>query len=164
MAINRGPWNALVDDDGSNLVGSIWNKAAIKTVLLDPIDALDVVVPVPFNAAHYSVYPSGGWTVTAGNVASFAYSRTNQTGIISLQVNNSVITGTPTLIGITSPLVGLRRTVTTSRTQITAGTMEIGGAYYETAGNVIWLQRPGGQLFPAGTLTEVSITIPIFLA
>ena len=39
MAIDRGPWNALVDDDGSNLVGSIWNKAAIKTVLLDPIDA-----------------------------------------------------------------------------------------------------------------------------
>jgi len=38
MAIDRGPWNALVDDDGSNLVGSLWNKAAIKTVLLDPID------------------------------------------------------------------------------------------------------------------------------
>lgn len=40
MAINRGPWSALVDDDGSNLVGSIWNKAAIATVLLDPIDAM----------------------------------------------------------------------------------------------------------------------------
>jgi hypothetical protein len=40
MAIDRGPWNALVDDDGSNLIGSIWNKTAIKTVLLDPIDGL----------------------------------------------------------------------------------------------------------------------------
>ena len=39
MAIDRGPWNALVDDDGSNLIGSLWNKAAIQTVLLDPIDA-----------------------------------------------------------------------------------------------------------------------------
>ena len=37
-AINRAPWTALVDDDGSNLTGSIWNKAAIKDVLLDPID------------------------------------------------------------------------------------------------------------------------------
>jgi len=45
MAINRGPWNALVDDDGSNLVGSIWNKAAIKTVILDPVDAALPVVP-----------------------------------------------------------------------------------------------------------------------
>jgi len=40
MAIDRAPWNALTDDDGSNLVGSLWNKAAIKTVLLDPIDVM----------------------------------------------------------------------------------------------------------------------------
>lgn len=44
MAIDRGPWNALLDDDGSNLVGSIWNKAAIKTVLLDPIDGAPTVL------------------------------------------------------------------------------------------------------------------------
>lgn len=36
--INRGPFNALVDDDGTNTVGSPWNKTAIKDVLLDPID------------------------------------------------------------------------------------------------------------------------------
>jgi hypothetical protein len=39
MAINRGPYNALIDDDGSNTVGTMWNKTQIKTVLLDPIDA-----------------------------------------------------------------------------------------------------------------------------
>jgi hypothetical protein len=39
MGIDRGPWNALVDDDGSNLVGTVWNKDTIKTVILDPIDA-----------------------------------------------------------------------------------------------------------------------------
>jgi len=39
MAINRGPFNALTDDDGSNTVGSVWNKAAIKDVILDPVDA-----------------------------------------------------------------------------------------------------------------------------
>ena len=36
--INRAPYNGLVDDDGSNTVGSIWNKNAVKNVLLDPID------------------------------------------------------------------------------------------------------------------------------
>jgi len=39
VSIDRTPYNALVDDDGSNLVGSVWNKNQIKTVLLDPIDA-----------------------------------------------------------------------------------------------------------------------------
>ncbi len=38
MAIDRTAYNALVDDDGSNTVGSLWNKQAIKNVLLDPID------------------------------------------------------------------------------------------------------------------------------
>lgn len=39
MAINRGPFNALVDDDGTGLTGSVWNKAAIQAVILDPADA-----------------------------------------------------------------------------------------------------------------------------
>lgn len=38
IVINRAPWNALVDDSGNNLDGTPWNKAAIKSVLLDPID------------------------------------------------------------------------------------------------------------------------------
>lgn len=39
MAINRTNFNLLVDDDGSNLVGTIWDKAHIKDVILDPVDA-----------------------------------------------------------------------------------------------------------------------------
>jgi hypothetical protein len=61
MAIDRGPWNALVDDDGSNLVGSIWNKAAIKTVVLDPVDAA-ILAPV-----------SGAWTPTDASGAGLAF-------------------------------------------------------------------------------------------
>jgi hypothetical protein len=39
MAIDRTAFNALVDDDGSGTTGSVWNKAAIDSVLLDPMDA-----------------------------------------------------------------------------------------------------------------------------
>ncbi len=38
--ISRTALNALVDDDGSELVGSFWNKAAIGSVIMDAIDAL----------------------------------------------------------------------------------------------------------------------------
>lgn len=55
--INRAPWTALVDDDGSNTTGSIWNKAAIKTVILDPADAA------------YLTPTSGTWTPTDGSGA-----------------------------------------------------------------------------------------------
>jgi len=60
MAIDRGPWNALVDDDGSNLVGSIWNKAAIKSVILDPADAAFAAV-------------SGTWTPSDGSGAGLVF-------------------------------------------------------------------------------------------
>jgi hypothetical protein len=59
MAIDRAPWNALVDDDGSNLIGSVWNKAAIKTVLLDPIDAMGTPYQVITNA---ETGPIANWT------------------------------------------------------------------------------------------------------
>jgi hypothetical protein len=39
MPVNRAPFNALVDDDGTNTIGTPWNKAAIKGVVLDPVDA-----------------------------------------------------------------------------------------------------------------------------
>jgi hypothetical protein len=48
MAIDRTNYNALVDDDGSNLVGTPWTKNIVKTVVLDPIDAaLALLTPAP---------------------------------------------------------------------------------------------------------------------
>lgn len=39
MPIDRTAFDALVDDDGTNTIGTPWDKAAIEAVLLDPIDA-----------------------------------------------------------------------------------------------------------------------------
>jgi len=38
--IDRTQYNALIDDDGSNTVGTPWTKNIVKIVLLDPIDVL----------------------------------------------------------------------------------------------------------------------------
>jgi hypothetical protein len=40
MPIDRTAYNLLVDDSGGNLDGTIWTKNQVKTVILDPIDAL----------------------------------------------------------------------------------------------------------------------------
>jgi len=183
MAIDRAPWNALVDDDGSNLVGTVWNKDKIKTVILDPVDAalasspteipsggatadvltrdlavptfgskwapINTVVDVPFNAASYGVYPAGSWT--------------GKIGLVSFDIRNSVIAGTPLLLSVVCPLVGPRRTISTARIALTSGTLELGGCYFEIADGRIYLQRIAGN-WPAGTLAEVSITIPLLLA
>ena len=66
MAIDRGPWNALIDDDGSNLVGTIWNKDKIKTVILDPTDAA-LVASVPSIQAYTPVLSGPATAPTLGN-------------------------------------------------------------------------------------------------
>jgi hypothetical protein len=58
MAIDRGPWNALIDDDGSGLVGTVWNKDKIKTVILDPAEAADVALEASLLAADAALEAS----------------------------------------------------------------------------------------------------------
>jgi len=56
MSLNRVPFNALVDDNGTGAVGTPWNKQAIKDVILDPVDALvrtATWAAVPFNVANF---------------------------------------------------------------------------------------------------------------
>ncbi len=80
MSIDRAPWNALIDDDGSNLVGLIWNKDKIKTVILDPVDAalLDagrlntVITSTDTGTIHNWVPRSAGYTVIQWNGAADA--------------------------------------------------------------------------------------------
>jgi len=103
MAIDRGPWNALVDDDGSNLVGTVWNKDKIKTVLLDPIDAIGQWVDVPFDAANFTA-SSGTWTVTAGNQQVFRYAILNaKTAALAIVITASSVSASTVRIKITLP-------------------------------------------------------------
>ena len=44
MALDRTWFNSLVDDDGSGSVGTIWNKAAVDS-LMDAVDVLAETVP-----------------------------------------------------------------------------------------------------------------------
>jgi hypothetical protein len=63
MAINRGPFNALVDDDGTGTTGTPWNKAQIAGVILDPVDAAIAGIPLP-PAGPITVLGSGSGTST----------------------------------------------------------------------------------------------------
>jgi len=88
MAINRAPFNALVDDDGTGTTGTPWNKAQIKSVILDPTDAALVTLggtwaAVPFNVANF--WPG----VTAAQVTTNCYVVIANTLIWLLQIANA---------------------------------------------------------------------------
>lgn len=60
--INRAPFNALIDDNGTGLTGTLWGKDDIKDVLLDPIDvalAGAVAYPLSIGSALYVPLAAG---------------------------------------------------------------------------------------------------------
>lgn len=103
MPIDRTPFNALVDDNGTNTIGSPWNKAAIAGVILDPVDAAigGVWVDVAYNAANFSVSGTGSWGTVAP--ATNAYMVSGKTLTWALYFINWSITGTPTSLDIVIP-------------------------------------------------------------
>jgi hypothetical protein len=54
MALDRTWYNTLVDDDGSNTVGSVWDKGDVNA-LMNTIDS---------EFLKYSLYAAGTWTPT----------------------------------------------------------------------------------------------------
>jgi hypothetical protein len=96
--IDRTNWTALVDDDGSNLVGTIVTKDKLKTVLLDPIDAA-------FGSAAST--PST-WTPTFG--AEGGGTITLSTALGTYEKRGKIVTaaGYCKVGSVASPLAGLQ--------------------------------------------------------
>lgn len=81
MPIDRGPFNALVDDDGSNTTGTIWQKTAIQISLLDPIDSAIWETQISSTVTG----TQNGWTPGLGT-----YTYIRWTGMADLTVNGLV--------------------------------------------------------------------------
>jgi hypothetical protein len=157
MAIDRTPWNALVDDDGSNLTGTIWNKDKIKTVLLDPVDSFvgnggtfstytptwngaDGVAPVLGNGTLTGRYMLiGKWMELA----------------IVLQLGSTSTVGTSsywmlTLPPVTPAAVGQRNTFRAG-VMSAAGAVQGGWMAYALSATLIYSAGPAGSLWGPST-------------
>jgi len=103
VSINRGPFNALVDDDGSGTTGTPWNKQAIQDVILNPVDAAigGVWTNVAYTAADFTTTGGGAWTTS--QPATWAYSLSDKTLIVALYGINWAITGAPVSLNVVIP-------------------------------------------------------------
>jgi len=164
MPIDRGPWTALVDDDGSNLVGSIWNKAQIASVLLDPIDASLLPlqanwIDIPFSAGNFGSV-GGSWAPTAGS-AFYAYAFIGHTLMLTLAVTDSAVGGTPSQLTLWNPIAaGDLHTIGPVKVALGSGGWEAGLVHALPGSQAIAITRPTLLNFPAGP-TQVYLTIPI---
>jgi hypothetical protein len=58
MALNRTWYNSLVDDDGSGLTGSVWDKADVDALM----DAVDAEIARVDGILTTGAYATGNWT------------------------------------------------------------------------------------------------------
>src|SRR4026209_114580 len=79
MALDRTWYNSLTDDDGSNLVGTLWNKAAVDS-LMDAVDA---------EARLYPTLPASTAPTTTGTQTALAIP--SGTGDLVLYLNNATL-------------------------------------------------------------------------
>ena len=95
MGISHTWYDTLVDDSGSGLDGTPWNRAAVLS-LLTAIDArVQDWVAVPYNGANFFASGAMTWTVDAGDVIVNRYARIGNVIVWTVQIAASSIGGTP---------------------------------------------------------------------
>ena len=169
MALDRTWWNNLVDDDGSNTVGTVWNKTQIKA-LLDSVDVALVGVSGPwvdvaYSAGNFSILAgSGTWTVASGHQLTFSYQRSGSVVLVNLALQGTTITGSPAILGIQwpaglpSPRNYTRQAAVLYHTSGPAGQMT-----FDPGQTKLYIWRDsGGTPFPASTLNIAGLwVIPV---
>lgn len=155
MALDRTWYNTLVDDSGSGLDGTIWNKAAVDS-LMDVIDAalatLGVWTDVAYNAATFTA-STGTWTVDVGDQTALRYTLVGKTMTVAFDIRASDVSATPTGLQIAIP--GGHVCATGTRTafvyQDAGGASALGLAAVLAAGTVIALSKLGGGTWTTTT-------------
>ena len=104
MPITRTP---MVDDDGSGTSGTVVNNNW-KVELYDQIDAaigpaLGLWTDVPFDAANFSVYSAGTWTVAPANIVSHAYMIIGKTMWLAFVASSMTVAGAPNFLRVKLP-------------------------------------------------------------
>jgi hypothetical protein len=152
MPINRAPFNLLVDDDGTNTVGTVWGKQDIKDVILDPVDAF------VSNGGTWSTYtPAWGGNdgvqpVLGNGTLSGRYVQIGKwiDVVMVLQAGSTTTFGTSTYWVFTLPFTP-RVVASLTETHFRAGLLNGAGAGYPAAtgyvsGGIVLLVTPAGAL------------------
>jgi hypothetical protein len=162
MSIDRTAYNLLIDDSGSGLDGTLWTKNQVKTVILDPIDALIADwSDVAFNAAHYTA-ATGLWTLTAPDMVTFAYQKTNKTLSVALVLVTTTVSAPTASLRVLIPggFTGSKRMDAMGYAVDNGGTPIATTNFVAAGGTVINVARLDGANWAASTnLTNVVVTM-----
>jgi hypothetical protein len=154
MSLDRTWYNTLVDDDGSGLTGSIWDKADVNA-LMNAIDAelgrLDIDgVWVDFTPSLYAA--AGTWSAAAPRIR---YRRDGAAGkqiTLMYSIENGTLSSATSSISLQLPLIATAWAGTPANPGILnfSGLQEASMPQIPASKSVITIYRITAQNFPAG--------------
>jgi hypothetical protein len=156
MALDRTWYNSLVDDDGSGLTGSIWDKADVDA-LMDAIDAeFTAQLEAAWTAFTPQLYATAGVWSASGPL--MRWRRNGTTGKqLSLQysIEGGTLSASTGSLAIQLPVAAAAWAgIPANPCVIFLPTgLEIASASIPASKNVLDLYRVGTAAFPAGTFT-----------
>jgi hypothetical protein len=150
MALDRTWFNALVDDDGTNTVGSVWDKADIKN-LLDSVDSELARLESAWIGFTPALYSDAGVWSSAG--AYVKYRRDLHAMRMQVSIEASALSAATAAIHVQLPVVSTiwAGTPANAIPIFLNGAYEIAAATIPPANNVLTISRVGGQQFPVTT-------------
>jgi hypothetical protein len=156
-------FEALSDDLSVSQAGSYFNRAGDFHVGRNVLEKgrttpIGHVIDVGYSAAHYSVYPSGAWTVAAGQLTTFCYSLVGKTAVVSVVIDGSTVTGSPVLLIVANPLGGPARHASAGARINLAGAWEEGSINVQPADGAIYVSRRSQAAWVSPTSLQFTLT------
>ena len=156
MALDRAWYNALVDDDGSNTVGTVWGKDDVDA-LMDVVDLEIARIEGPWVAFTPPLYATAGtWTGSANS----KIKQNGKTMMMQYAIENGIVSAATTELHLALQTFAKSGPVTPMFTAayLLNGVWEIGLAYIPSAGSVLSFLRQAGA-WPATTGLAVRGTV-----
>lgn len=166
MALDRSWYNTLVDDDGSGLTGSIWDKGDVNA-LMNTIDSelarLDTGSGwVSFTPQLYAV--AGVWSATNPLTRWRRDGTTGKSLTLLFSIEGGTLSAATGSIAMQLPApAGPWAGIPTNTCVLFVPALEMGSVSIPTSKTVIEIYRNGAVTFPAGSITvrgQVTYELP----
>jgi hypothetical protein len=150
MALDRTWYNSLVDDDGSGLTGSVWDKADVDA-LMDAVD--DQLLWIDGQWANYTpgLYASAGTLSSATAYGRYRYFGTH-TVMVQYSIENATLSTAALELMIALPIVAASGWLglPSNPCSLFIATNEVGFASIGSNKTILSVYRAGTN-FPAGS-------------
>ena len=160
MALDRTWYNTPVDDDGSGMTGTVWDKADVDA-LMDAVDAEIGRINPGLSGVPVAFTPTAYGDTRLSSSAGAAYVQANKLAWVTMYINDCFLVTAGTQLQFLTPFSPAHYSTAAAYLAV-AGVWEVGICIVSPGFGATAIQRNGLTNFPANSTIQVFVTYPIF--